>query len=422
MDDAGGAVLAQGVEDGVALHAAHEAGLEGGVGGVRGLHQLEAAQALVRPTAILAQGDEGVVAAGADLGHQTRQAHRLGLLVDVGHQLLAMVANEVGVVGAGHEVRVLHHLAVELDGGFEAANLILAQGATHEHDRLVPRAAVGDEQRGGGVVAGGEAVARADARVDAHALPAGGDVAGDEPGVGREVVLWILAVHAHLHGVQVGLGVALVEAQLGAEADGDLLFHQVDAVAAFGDAVLHLQAGVGLDEVRTAILVHQELDGGQGMVAHGLDEFLGVPFEFLAQFGSELGPGRGGDLDELLVVALHRAVALVEDENVAVQVGHGLTFDVAHAGEQLFHVQARIAEAGLGQGRGLHKGVLQLRFLVDLVDAATAAAALGLEHNREADLLGDLARLGDAHRLGRAGHHGHADLLGELAHGNLVAE
>jgi hypothetical protein len=122
------------------------------------------------------------------------------------------------------------------------------------------------------------------------------------------------------------------------------------------------------------------------------------------------------------VVALHRAVAFVEGEDIAVLVGGHLNLDVAHRGEQLFHVQARVAEGRLGQRRSLGEGRLQLVLGKDLVDAASAAAALGLEHDREADLLGYLAGLGHAHRFGRPRHYRDAQFFCQLAHGHLVAQ
>ena len=141
------------------------------------------------------------------------------------------------------------------------------RGAVQDAQGLLPALARGHQQTGGAVVLRGELVARRDARVQPDAGAAGGDVAGDAPGVGREAVLRILAVHAHLHGEVLRAGGGLVEAQLGPEGDGDLLLDEVHAVAHLGDAVLHLQAGIDLDEVRGALVVHQEFHGGQRVVA-----------------------------------------------------------------------------------------------------------------------------------------------------------
>ncbi len=415
------AVGAQDVQDVVAGHVAGDAGLEPG-GDLGGRGGLEASHALVVASAVLAELDVWIVPHGRDFGDEPGQPQGVGLAVLVGGELLAALVHEGGVVVGLAEGRVLDDHAVEGDGRLDAADGVLPQGPAHEHDHLAPARSVGDEQGHGRVVLGGEIVAVADAGVDAHALPARGEVAGDAPGVGREVLLGVLAVDAHLHGVLVGSGLLVVEAQLSAQGHGDLLLHQVHAVAAFGDAVLHLEPGVDLDEVGPGVLVHQELHRGQGVVAHLGDQPAGVVLEPFAQLLGHLGPGGGGDLDELLVVALDRAVALVEGEDVAEFVCDDLDLDVSYGGEQLLDIDPGVAEAGAGHGRGLVEGLFQLVVGEHLVDAASAAAAFGLEHDGVADFLGQPPGFGHVHGAFGAGNDGDADLLGQPPYGHLVAQ
>ena len=42
---------------------------------------------------------------------------------------------------------------------------------------------------------------------------------------------------------------------------------EIDAGDHFGDGMLHLDAGIHLDEVEAAVLVHQELDGAGVVIA-----------------------------------------------------------------------------------------------------------------------------------------------------------
>jgi hypothetical protein len=67
--------------------------------------------------------------------------------------------------------------------------------------------------------------------------------------------------------------------------DAQLRLHDVHAGDGLGDGVLHLDAGVHLDEVELAVLVHQEFDragvlvadlGGSGRGAADLLAHLGV--------------------------------------------------------------------------------------------------------------------------------------------------
>jgi hypothetical protein len=93
------------------------------------------------------------------------------------------------------------------------------------------------------------------------------------------------------------------------------------------------------------------------VVAHGLDQLARIFLEPVPQLFGHARPGRRRDLDQLLVVALHRAVAFVKGEDVAVLVGDDLDFDVADGGQQALHIQPRVAERRLRQGRGLAEGL-----------------------------------------------------------------
>jgi hypothetical protein len=62
-------------------------------------------------------------------------------------------------------------------------------------------------------------------------------------------------------------------------------------------------------------------------------------------------PGAGRFLDDLLMAALHRAVALEQPDCVLVLVGQHLDLDVPRVAEELLHVHRRIAEGRLASAR-----------------------------------------------------------------------
>ncbi len=371
--------------------------------------------------AVLPKLHMGVVALGRDFRDELGEAFAFRREVGVDHEL-RRGGDEARIEHARTEGRVLDDLTEEGDGGLHAADHVFGQGAFHDPEHLLPVAAVGDEQGARRVVVRRELVTGGEVGVDTHAGAAGRDVTGDQAGVGGEAVLRVLAVDAHLHGHVRGLGVLFGEAQLRAEGDGDLLFHEVDPVTAFGDAVFHLKAGVDFDEVGLALRRNQKFDGGEGVVAHFAHEHARVLLQTLAQFGRDAGPRRRGDFHELLVVALHGAVAFVEGENVAVLVRDDLNLDVTHGFEVFFHVEARVAEGGLRHGRGLKKGIFQFTFLPNKENAASAAAAFGLEHDGKRDLVHDLTGRGYVHSAFGAGNHGDTQPFGDLADLHLVAE
>ncbi len=83
--------------------------------------------------------------------------------------------------------------------------------------------------------------------------------------------------------------------------------HQVLAGDQFGDRVFDLQAGIHLQEVEATILAEKKLDGAG---AHVVDRGRGL-HRRLAHGATQVGIEHraGGFLDDLLVAALHRAVA-----------------------------------------------------------------------------------------------------------------
>jgi BirA family biotin operon repressor/biotin-[acetyl-CoA-carboxylase] ligase len=182
--------------------------------------------------------------------------------------------------------------------------------------------------------------------------------------------------------------------------------------------VLHLEPGVHLQEVELAVLV-EELDRARVDVAAGAGDLHGRLAHGLAHLVGELG-GRAL-LDQLLVAALRRAVALAEPHRVAVGVGEDLHLDVAGPGQVALDV-------ALGAAEALER--LRLRRLQSRRrfrrrghhPHAPAPAAVGrLDGHRPAVLLAEGHHLvGRGEELGGAGHAGHARLLGGDAGRHLV--
>ena len=157
-------------------------------------------------------------------------------------------------------------------------------------------------------------------------------------GVGEEIVVRVLGVHAAFHGRAAPGDVLLPERQGRAGGDLDLQAHQVEPGHQFGHRVLHLQAGVHLEEVEAAVGIHQEFHRAGVVVARrarGADR--GLP-HLVAHFGMLRDQRRRALLDHLLMAALNRALALAQVHHVAVAVAQQLNFDVPRALDQALHV------------------------------------------------------------------------------------
>ena len=377
-----------------------------------------------RRLGLAAHGRVAVDDGRADVAQDARRAiaarrvlEQLGRLVDQRRVRLA--------VG---ECRVRQDVFEEREVGLDAADAELAQRAHSLAPHVVPLETAGrdlDQQRIVVLRHARADVARAVVQADAVADRRPVDL--DLARVGQEAVARVLGGDAHLDG-----DAALLDLRLTADADlgigqaitlGDaqLRLHQVTPRDRLGHRVLDLDARVDLDEVVGAVLGDQELDGARVGVADVTRDLQRVVSQARAQ---RLGQRpRGRVFDDLLVPALHRAVALVQVDDVAVVVAQDLHLDVLGALDQLLEedriVAERLARLGaralqqLGElGRGAHDA-----------HAATAAAARGLDDHGEANLVRERARVVDAaHRILRPRHDGHARRGRDLARLDLVAQ
>ena len=203
------------------------------------------------------------------------------------------------------------------------------------------------------------------------------------------------------------------------DGDPDLLAHEVDARHQLGDRVLDLEAGVHLEEQELAVLV-EELDGAGVVVAARLGDLDRGLAHGLAGLGGE--GRRRALLDQLLVAALGRAVALADPHEVAVGVADDLHLDVAGPGEVALDVALVAPEALERLGLRRLERRVGLVGALDDAHAAPAAAVGRLDGDRPAELLAegdDLVAAGE--ELGGAGHALHAGLLGGDAARHLVA-
>ena len=149
------------------------------------------------------------------------------------------------------------------------------------------------------------------------------------------------------------------ERQRLAGGDADPGLDDVDAGRHLGHAVLDLHARVHLQEVVLPPTSSPSIGAGAAVVdrARRLDGDRADP---LAHRRIDDPRRRRGLLDQLLVAALHRAVALAEVDDVAVGVGHHLDLDVARIGQVALEVDRRVAEEALALARGALEGVREL--------------------------------------------------------------
>ena len=133
-------------------------------------------------------------------------------------------------------------------------------------------------------------------------------------------------------------------------------------------------------------------------------------------------------LDQLLVPALDRAVALAEGDDRPERVAEELDLDMAGGPDLAFEVDGAVPERGQGLGRRRGERRRQVRRRGDAAHPPPSPAGRGLDEQGVADALRlgedalELVRPVDGSGLQRARHHRHAGFGGRPARSELVAE
>ena len=157
----------------------------------------------------------------------------------------------------------------------------------------------------------------------------------------------------------------------GAGGDAQLHLYQVDAGDRFGDAVLHLDARVGLHEHEVATrIVDEEFEGADAAIAGLGCQGQGGVEDALAQRRVE--PRCGRDLDDLLVAPLQAAIAFPQVADRLAVTDH-LHLDVPGLLDQPLDVERVVAEGGARFRLAARVGLFQLGGIAHRAHAPAAA-------------------------------------------------
>ena len=319
------------------------------------------------------------------------------------------------------EIRVVHHVFEKRNVGLDAAHAELAEAAIHAlagvREFAAPRGGLHQQRI---VIRRDHRAAVGRTAVEANAESRGRAVCRKLAVIGNEVVGGIFGGDAALQRVPVKRHPVLAwqvhfrAVQFETLGNLDLAAHQVDAGHHFGDGVLHLNPRIDFDEVPLArVGIHQELHRAGVVVSGG----PGQRDRGLRQRGANRRAqrNRGRHFDHFLMTPLHRAIALVQVENVAVPVAQNLDFDVARPPHETLHEYGLVAESRAGLAPGLFEQSLEIGGTIDHSHAASAASERGFDDQREADLRRCLRIVG-------ARHYGDAGPLRQLARRSFIAQ
>ena len=239
-----------------------------------------------------------------------------------------------GVASAAGKVLALEDCALKGQVGRDAGDSGLGEGTLCQPASAAEPAAVMHDDFGEkGVEARIERQPGVGRRIDAYARTSRRHKRAHAAAARHESAIraGLLRVHPHLDRRAGRNGDGILRqadlGQRGAAGETQLGGDEVDSEDLFGDRVLDLQARVDLEEEELAGGRGEEFDGGHTTQPHGRRE----PHSG----GQHVGPrglgqdGARGDLDELLMAALHATVAIPQMGDGAGAVADDLNLDVA---------------------------------------------------------------------------------------------
>src|SRR5262249_26572668 len=138
----------------------------------------------------------------------------------------------------------------------------------------------------------------------------------------KKIVVRIFSINAALDSMAAQLDVILRKRQLLAGRNAQLQVNQVETRHKLGNGTFYLKACVHLQKIEIALRVHKELDGSGVGVPSRARSLHGNSSHALSEIF--VHESRRGFFNDLLMAALHGALALAEIDYVAVFVGQNL--------------------------------------------------------------------------------------------------
>ena len=338
--------------------------------------------------------------------------------------------DEAGGDIARDEIRVIDDVFQEGDIGRDAADAKLAQRPIHPpHSFFRRRCPGGDLFQQAVEIARdhGAGISRAAIQPDAETRSAA--ISSDAAIIRGEIILRVFRGDPALQGVTVQHDFRLfgdaglrLDTDMAATGDLDLGADDVDPGHFLGHGMFDLDARIDLDEIEFAGLgIEQEFHRAGAAISRMAHQAQGGFADRGAGVLAHVRRRRA--LDDFLVAALDRAVALIEVDQIAMAVAENLDLDMARLADQFFQIDLAIAESGFGfAATGFGLGV-QLAGILDHPHATTTAAPAGFQHERIADIARHRRPVIRCVGQGACrGHHRHLGLDGHVTRGDLVAE
>ena len=173
--------------------------------------------------------------------------------------------------------------------------------------------------------------------------------------------------------------------------DQNLSLDEVDTGDNFGDRMFHLDSWIDFDEI-PLLRIHVVQKLHRAGVA--IIRFACQPHCCIAQFRADARWQIRGrcNLNDFFMPQLHRTIALVKMQQIAMMIGENLDFQMPRPRQIFLQENGSVAKRRLGFTLRFLQSRRELRFIVNHAHSAPAAAHGGLHDYRVPDILGNLVR------------------------------
>ena len=195
---------------------------------------------------------------------------------------------------------------MEGNGGFDAINHKLLQGALHPNNYFFSCLTAHDQLGDHGIVIRRDDISCVNVRIYPYTTASRDMQIQDFSWAWSETICWILRIDSAFHCKQ--LRVVISTRNGLARGYFYLFFDEVKVGYFLSDGMLYLNSGIHLHKIEVAVFVDQKLDGTCSFIANGFSSFDGSFAHCIPKFIRD--KWRGSFFDKLLVSSLDRAITL----------------------------------------------------------------------------------------------------------------
>ena len=236
----------------------------------------------------------------------------------------------------------MQHTQVEGNRCLDSQDLVFPQGTYHIRDGGLtgpaPCAKLGDHR----IVMQGHLETGVSGAIQTHVTSLGSLTHLDHARRGHKVIFRVLRIDTAFQGMPPASHIFLLIRQTISCGHQNHIANQVHARCLLRHQMLHLKAGIHLEEIEVLVLIHHELQRPGTVVTDFLASLHRYGQHLLAS--GLLHEWRGRFLDHLLVTALDRALTLIQMDHVPIFIPEYLHLDMMGVLDILLDIDGIVSE------------------------------------------------------------------------------